>query len=380
MSEENKTSGWSVTRWAAAIVVAICVVSAGEYVFKKKPYKDISLWQSEPDFMEGRVVTDAVRVENRETMTLPHTAYLFEEPLAPKARLLKVRPWRDRYWFAGDTGLIRFNPETEEWMIYDRDNGLPSDTASKLAIDARKGLIIETYKRQENNSILSKGTYWVTSDGFEPAHRTLGEAVVGRKPLVSNMDLHRPNFIRSVKRNGYIWVSSHGDYKTEKEDFAGGGVYRIDPQNNKARFWGRDDGLARGYSHEITLGRDGNLWVTHWDEDRGLSRIDPETGKVEVIKQSKNGVELGGVAIASAGEYLLIGQQQALVLYDVDSRQAISIDERGGLPGYIVSDVYVDDTEIWVTAYSYEGDDRKTTGAISFDYSDIEEALTANSK
>jgi sugar lactone lactonase YvrE len=380
MTDQENIIRGSGKRLGALVMVAILAIGIAVFIVAPKSFKDLGFWESRPQLIEGQVVTDAVNVVKRNDVKLPHTGYLFEKPLAPYARLLKIRPWYDYFWFSGDTGLIRYDPDNGEWMIYERSDGLPSDTAFDLAIDQEKGLLIEAYKKREDNIVSSEGTYWVTPEGFKGAKKTLGEAVVGAEFSVSNMNMFQPEFARAIKHNGIWWVTSLGNHKPEKDIFEGGGVYRVDPETNKATFWNSDDGLARSYSYEMTFGNDGDLWVTHWDEGRGLSRLDPKTGEIEVIKESNNGIELGGIDIASIGEYVLIGQQRGLAVYDTESKRAISIDESEGLPGYIVSDIYVDDTKVWVTAYSYEGGDKRNTGVISFSYSDIRDAFAGNKK
>ena len=98
---------------------------------------------------------------------------------------------------------------------------------------------------------------------------------------------------------------------------------------------------------------DDEVFVAHWDEERGLSRIDRRTGRVEVLRRSANGIDLGGVVLAGDRETLWIGQQGALVRLDRASRQAKVLRETDGLPGYIVSGIAIGEDAVWASVYAY---------------------------
>jgi hypothetical protein len=94
----------------------------------------------------------------------------------------------------------------------------------------------------------------------------------------------------------------------------------------------------------------------HFKRERGISIYDPKTRQWRKKLTSKNNIELGGVEINTTGKFILIGQQRGLVIYNPDKDRAFILNEKMGLPGYIVSDIHVGDDTVWVTAYGYASD------------------------
>lgn len=156
-----------------------------------------------------------------------------------------------------------------------------------------------------------------------------------------------------------------GGWVKDKKDFEGGGVTLWDRRSNQFRSYREQDGLARGYSSDVFLDDD-EVFVAHWDEERGLSRIDRRTGRVEVVRKSVNGIDLGGVVLAGDRDTLWIGQQGALVRLDRASRQAKALREVDGLPGYIVSAIAIGEDAVWASVYSYGQDGVRSAGLVRF--------------
>jgi hypothetical protein len=149
------------------------------------------------------------------------------------------------------------------------------------------------------------------------------------------------------------------------DDFVGGGVTLWDRRTNEFWSYTKAEGLVRGYSCDVFLD-DAEVFVAHWDEERGLSRIDRRTGRASALRRSANGIDLGGVVLAGERETLWIGQQGALVKLDRASRQATALRERDGLPGYIVSAIKVADDAVWASVYAYGQGGVRAAGLVRF--------------
>jgi hypothetical protein len=172
--------------------------------------------------------------------------------------------------------------------------------------------------------------------------------------------------VLAVRRHGdTVAFGSAGDYVEATKDFRGGGVTLWDRGRNRFRGYTIADGLARGYSCDVFLDDD-EAWVAHWDEERGLSRIDRRTGRVEAIARSRNGLEIGGVVLAGDRGTLWIGQQGALVMLDRGTRSATALREQDGLPGYIVSAIALAEGSVWASFYSYGQDGVRSAGLARF--------------
>jgi hypothetical protein len=206
-------------------------------------------------------------------------------------------------------------------------------------------------------------TLWVgTGDGAEA--RDLETGALRRFTRASGELVH--DTVHAVRRHGEtVAFAGLGDWVKDTKDFAGGGVTLWDRRNNQFRSYAVTDGLARGYSCDVFLDDD-EVFVAHWDEERGLSRIDRRTGRVEVLRRSANGIDLGGVVLAGERETLWIGQQGALVRLDRASRQATALRERDGLPGYIVSGIAIGEDAVWASLYAYGQDGIRSAGLVRF--------------
>jgi hypothetical protein len=154
-----------------------------------------------------------------------------------------------------------------------------------------------------------------------------------------------------------------GDYVEKAQDFSGGGVTLWDRRGDRFRSYTPEDGLVHAYSCDVFLD-DREVFVAHWNEERGLSRIDRRTGRVEALPRSANGIVLGGVVLAGDDGRLWIGQQGALVRLDRATRQATALRESDGLPGYIVSGITVGEDAVWASLYSYGQDGVRSAGLV----------------
>jgi ligand-binding sensor domain-containing protein len=147
----------------------------------------------------------------------------------------------------------------------------------------------------------------------------------------------------------YRCEASYGEYDQKIQDFRGGNVscYSIPDEALKKRY-DLTNGLSHSYCYKLAYTED-RLWVSHWDEERGLSVINITTDEVKVIKQSKNGVALGGRHLAVDGRYLWIGQNTGVVKLDTETLEATRYSAQyGSLPGCWVSGIEVDNDAVWV--------------------------------
>ena len=297
-------------------------------------------------------------VREQHSVPLPITVYSLQEPLLPEARLLRMLARRGSMWFASDAGLFEFNPDSERWFLYNKSTGLPGDSVRDLALDNDR-LFVEIRDWTGKNSLGVARRYWfdVENNQFKKSRKTIDQVKAGGSFTTKNSDALSDNIANVLHYQGKVWFTS---YEFKRSKINKGGVVALRPLTKSGRQYTTRDGLAHAYCYDITASENNSVWVTHWEEERGLSVLHGHGRRWENIIKSRNGLELGGVHIAAVDHYILIGQQRALVIYDRQSELAFSLDEAYGLPGYIVSDIMVDDEFIWVSAYGYttRGSDR----------------------
>jgi ligand-binding sensor domain-containing protein len=303
-------------------------------------------------------ISSSIRLENHDT-PFRFTVYHLGKPLLPRARLLDIVDLHDSLWFSSDSGLIEFNPDTGQWWLRNPDTGLPGDSAYDIGYqDNRLLLDIKNWKNNGKYDYLTNvGHYWFLPESgqYVKTGSSIEDTLVGQHLTTENSDLLHNRISDAVHVNGRVWITSHGSFDREQRDFHGGGVTMLDPHSRQGRQFTTDDGLAASYCHAITADKSGHIWVVHFKRERGISIYNPDTNQWRTKLTSSNNVALGGVDIAVAGKYILIGQQRGLVIYDPHRDRAFLLNEKLGLPGYIVSDIYVDDRHVWVSAYGYAG-------------------------
>jgi uncharacterized protein DUF4124 len=315
----------------------------------------------------AELITEHVLVDINNTAHLPYISYRLQEPLLPDARFLTVRAMNDSLWFSGNTGLVEFELNSGQWLHYDSSHKLPGDMVSDLEVDFDK-LILEVRDWTGANSLSSARYYSFSSGRFRESEKKVKDVRAGGRFTTDNSDLQRNDFADSIHSGGYTWVSTYGDKRRQIE----GGVYKLKPVSKQGKFYSVKNGLAHDYCYSLVQTKDRSIWVSHWEEERGLSVLRHDRRNWEVITHSKEGIELGGVDINAIEHILLIGQQRALVIYDTESGHAYSINEAMGLPGYIVSDVYVDKNKIaWITAYTYGSKGQSKAGLMKIEYADM---------
>jgi ligand-binding sensor domain-containing protein len=199
-----------------------------------------------------------------------------------------------------------------------------------------------------------------TASGVEKRNLA-GELMARLTPENSGL-LHED--VHATRRWGDdVWFAMLGDYQKETGDFIGGGVSRLNLATGEWQSFRPRDGLMRAYSCDLAVD-DREVWVAHWDEETGLSRLDLATGTWIPVRQSSNGIEIGGVVLENDGETLWIGQQRGLVELDKKTLRAQLYTENEGLPGYIISGIAITDDAVWVSAYSNDIDGVRSSGIV----------------
>jgi len=334
---------------------------------------------------EGKDVASHVKIEERPGFT----AYRFEGPLE-HAQTLDLDVGLGAVWVGTSLGLLRHDPRTGSWRQWDATAGLAGERLDQIALVGGT-LVADSATPSGPHSVLGLGVIgfdvarrsWSTVDvkgfvwdlwgdggslwagtGSGAEHRELETGRVRRFTRAAGELVN--DEVHAVRRHGEtVAFAASGDYVAATKDFRGGGLTLWDRRRDGFRSYTIADGLARGYSCDVFLDDD-EVWVAHWDEERGLSRIDRRTGRVEAIARSANGLEIGGVVLAAERRTLWIGQQGALVKLDRQSRLATALREQDGLPGYIVSAIALGEGAVWASFYSYGQDGVRSAGLARF--------------
>ena len=332
---------------------------------------------------EGKDVAAHVSVEERAGFTV----YRFGGPLA-RAQTLDLDLGLGAVWVGTSVGLLRHDPRSGSWRLWDETSGLPGERLFRIAAVGGR-VVVDSSTPTTPGSVQGTGvlafdvasrlwtplkdvgfvwdlwaegaTLWVaTSDGAQA--RDLETGALRRFTRSAGELVH--DDVHAVRGYGdTVAFATMGDYVKETKDFVGGGVTLWDRRRNQFRSYTEKDGLARSYSCDVFLD-DEEVFVAHWDEERGLSRIDRRSGRVETLQRSANGIELGGVVLAGERSRLWIGQQGALVRLDRATRHATALREQDGLPGHIVSGIAVGGEGVWASLYSYGPDGVRAAGLV----------------
>jgi WD40 repeat protein len=334
---------------------------------------------------EGKDVAGHVGVEEKSGFRV----YRFGGPLA-RAQTLDLDLGMGAVWVGTSLGLLRHDPRTGSWRQWDQTSGLPGERLNEIAVVGGR-VVADSSTPTTPGNVRGTGvlafeaatlawttmkdvggvwdfwgdgsTLWVGTGSGAQA-RDLETGAVRRFTRASGELVH--DAVHAVRRHGEtVAFAAMGDYVQETKDFSGGGVTLWDRRADRFRSYTPKDGLARGYSCDVFLD-DSEVFVAHWEEELGLSRIDRRTGRVEAMRRSANGIDLGGVVLAGDRDTLWIGQQGALVKLDRASRQATALREQDGLPGYIVSGIAIGEHAVWASLYSYGQDGVRCAGLVRF--------------
>lgn len=334
------------------------------------------------DGFEGKDVSANVTYEKYGNLE----CYKFNNPFNFKIYDLVVED--NKLWLAVDGGLIRHSIGNSRWEMYGKIEGFPGDLANSITFwngllyfdTSIKNIHEKGYMYLTGNGVYTLNTsnfdlvkfissknqdvkayggmlYNGAYHGIEVRDLKTGEKSVFRS---SNSDYTHFNYNTVLVDGPKIWITSLGEYERETKDFKGGGVTVLSRDDGKGNSYSAADGLAHSYCYDIVkVGK--NIWVSHWDEERGLSLFDHKSSQWKVIRTSDNGVEVGGVHLAALGNKLLIGQQGALVVLDTETLHAKKYTEEDGLPGYIVTGIAVKENTAWISLWG-EGRKGKRSG------------------
>jgi hypothetical protein len=334
---------------------------------------------------QGRDVTHHVSVEEKPGFRV----YRFSGPLA-RAQTLDVDVGLGAVWVGTSLGLLRHDLRGGGFRQWDETAGLAGERLNDIAVAGGR-VIADSYRPTSPGSITGTGILsfdvatlsWTTIEGLGGVWDLWGDgstlwAGTGRGAEARDLETGAvrrftreagelvDDTVHCVRRHGEtVAFGALGDYVRETKDFKGGGLTLWDRRSNRFTSYTPKEGLARAYSCDVFLD-DAEVYVAHWDEERGLTRIDRRTGRVEALRESANGVEIGGVVLAGERDTLWIGQQGALVKLDRASLKATALYEKDGLPGYIVSGLAVGEDAVWASLYSYGGDGVRSAGLVRF--------------
>jgi ligand-binding sensor domain-containing protein/DNA-binding CsgD family transcriptional regulator len=134
------------------------------------------------------------------------------------------------------------------------------------------------------------------------------------------------------------------------------GLNRIDIRTGRIEYWRRrPDGLADDHIRALAESRDGTIWIG--TENRGLHRLDPNTGRFMRLPSSPEAGPSDGpvhrtiTAIFEDRNGLLwVGTEAGLSRFDQKTKLWIHLNEQAGLPGPSVRGILEDDAgRIWVS-------------------------------
>jgi len=331
-------------------------VSVPQTIFLTGKAKDISL-----DIVKRSSNADGMEFES----------WYFQEPLLPTARLLNFRKFGSRFWFSGDSGLVSFDPVGEKWHLLTKKQGMPGDTVYGIELNKNK-LLVEVFNWGDDRSLSNVGRFNFLEGKFNATKMTeVGAKAQGINFPDTQKFSRRPSDVLILEDR--VWFSYRGTQNKGENKFVDGGVALRVGENQMVEEFTVDDGLASAYCNSLAATSDGSVWVSHWNEESGLSHYLEAEERWQVIVESVNGIELGGVSVHNQENYLFIAQQRGLVIYDTESAYALLIEEKDGLPSYIVADVQFDlSNTIWASAYSYGRDGQSVTGLSKIGYESVQ--------
>ena len=314
----------------------------------------------------------------------------FPESLGRRPRTYGLFIEGNRLWIGTDRGLIRYQTDRDKWTLFDK--GLPGHYVSSVVACSGKA-IARVYTRTRPGYV-SRSTYAFSPQSGQwkrfscygswlkilpqqphilwyPVSRTDGQMLYAkdlraeRTKTFSAGTLVRGSAMDIAGQGNYIYVSRTGEYDRTTRSYSGGGVVRIDPTTGRRRSYTEKDGISHSYCYKIAAG-ERKIWVSHLGVDRGLSVFDSTERKWNVLRESKNGIALGGTRIAIARKTLWIAQQSALVQLNTETLKATVHTEPDGLPGRYITGLVAGEKAVWVACSTYGRDEVTSSGVARF--------------
>ncbi|MCL4818825.1 MAG: hypothetical protein KJ067_06775 [Vicinamibacteria bacterium] len=311
--------------------------------------------------------------------------FRFTGPMAALA-LFDVEVGGGRVWVATSRGLLEHDPARDLWRLHGRAAGLPGERLTQIAWVAGQVVVAASeVTRSGVNELRGIHAFDPTVDRFRPleaespsvwvlsgegdslwighgkgaevrtlsaAGRPLLEASPARSFTRAAGQLQHDGVYRILVRPESVWFTSMGEYVRDPEQkdgaFVGGGVALWDRATGRFQRWGVEAGLADGYGAAIAAD-EREAWLTHFRDDRGVSRLDRVSGRWQAFHQSVNGERLGGLSIALTPRHAWIGGQRGLQRVDRATLEARRYGD--GLPGHILYGMAQGLGALWVTVY-----------------------------
>lgn len=333
---------------------------------------------------EPIVPADASRLVSREVQ--PDFEVLrFTGPMAA-LELFDVEVGGGRVWVATSRGLLEHDPARGMWRLHGRAAGLPGERLTQIAwVAGRVVVAASEVTRPGVAELRGIHAFDPTVDRFSPleigspsvwelsgegdslwigrgsgaearALAPLGKPLLEASPVRSFTraagQLQHQDVYRILVRPESVWFTSMGEFVRDADGkdgaFVGGGLAMWDRAADRFHRWGVEAGLADGYGAAIAAD-EREAWLTHFRDERGVSRLDRASGRWQAFHQSSNGERLGGIAIALTPRHAWIGSQRGLLRVDRDTMAARRYGE--GLPGHILYGIAEGFGALWVTVY-----------------------------
>ena len=305
-------------------------------------------------------ITNLIDVENRES-DLNMTFYRFPTEVFPKHHKLRFITLDNNLWIASNYGLVNHDLATDKWKLIDSTRGLPNDGVSQLYTYTDK-LAVFVAKRNDFKNTLSHRTRTAylfnrNTYKFKSTNKELynfHKSIKGTRLYTSNSDIvnRTVNDVMYFKKR--YWVTSN-TFTARTSNATKGGVAKLKGFSRRGEKFYENDGLASSSCFNLANTDDRYVWVTHSDKKLGLSRYDTLTEIWSVYKESKNGVLLGGSDIIGHDQFLVIGQNNLIVIYNTETEEAVELKQELGFPGRDFGELGKDDKFIWISNHTWYG-------------------------
>ncbi len=300
-------------------------------------------------------------------------------------------------WIGSDQGLVRYDSSQKIWTFYERSAGVPGDSVRVFDVLPDASVVVSVNNQTAPGYGSGSRGYrfhptsakWteIPRSGFY-SYLRVGDSIYTAGLGSSGVSVYDRDFqlkttfkkensgiihlsIADLAYDGRnVWMSSYGTHQRESNEFQGGGVSLFDPRLNSWSTYTTKNGLAHSYCSKMDLDEK-EVWLTHWQEDRGLSIFDRKKKSWRVLSAAKNGIPLGGTQIALDGEMAWIGNQRTpLIRYNRKTGEAKAYTRvgEGAMPGGVVGDIKVtpDETIVLLWGTKGQGLDRRYGGIVRF--------------